>query len=57
MAAIERRGITKLATSVAFGSGGNNIDSSAVDPVTGQLPYGGDLSKPGRFEGGEWVND
>ena len=42
---------------LAFGSGGNNNDSSAVDPVTGQLPYGGNLNNTGRFEGGEWVED
>jgi len=42
---------------LAFGSGGNDIDSSAVDPITGQLPYGGNLNNPGRFEGGEWVED
>lgn len=36
---------------------GNNIDPSAIDPTTGLPAYGGDLSKPGRFEGGEWVND
>jgi hypothetical protein len=37
--------------------GGNNIDPSAVDPTTGLPAYGGNLSLPGRFEGGEWVND
>jgi len=42
---------------LVFGSGGNDIDSSAVDPITGQLPYGGNLNNPGRFEGGEWVED
>jgi len=36
---------------------GNNVDPNAIDPITGERPYGGDLSKPGRWEGGEWVND
>ena len=37
--------------------GGNNIDPNAIDPTTGLPAYGGNLSLPGRFEGGEWVND
>jgi hypothetical protein len=44
-------------STLAFGSGGNNLDPSAFDPTTGTQTYGGDISKPGRFEGGEWVND
>jgi hypothetical protein len=35
---------------------GNNL-SNEIDPVTGERPYGGDLSKPGKWEAGEWVND
>lgn len=36
---------------------GNNIDPNAIDPVTGERPYGGNLDEPGHWEGGEWVND
>jgi hypothetical protein len=36
---------------------GNDVDSGVPDPVTGELPYGGDLDEPGHWEGGEWVND
>lgn len=36
---------------------GNNVDPNAIDPVTGERPYGGNLDEPGRWEGGEWVND
>jgi hypothetical protein len=35
---------------------GNDL-SNEIDPVTGERPYGGDLRQPGRWEGGEWVND
>jgi hypothetical protein len=35
---------------------GNNL-SNEIDPVTGERPYGGDLSQPGHWEAGEWVND
>ena len=37
--------------------GGNNLDPSTYNPTTGTQTYGGDISKPGRWEGGEWVND
>jgi len=40
-----------------FAGGGNDLDPSAYNPATGTQTYGGDISKPGRWEGGEWVND
>jgi len=40
-----------------FAGGGNDLDPSAYDPSTGTQTYGGDISQPGRWEGGEWVND
>jgi hypothetical protein len=39
-----------------FAGGGNDLDPSAYDTTTGTQTYGGDISKPGRWEGGEWVN-
>jgi len=36
---------------------GINVDPNAIDPLTGERPYGGNLDEPGRWEGGEWVND
>jgi hypothetical protein len=40
-----------------FAGGGNDLDPSAYDTTTGTQTYGGDISQPGRWEGGEWVND
>jgi hypothetical protein len=36
---------------------GRNIDPSGFDETTGTYVYGGDLSEPGHWEGGEWIND
>jgi hypothetical protein len=36
---------------------GNDLDPSGYDANTGTYVYGGNLSEPGRWEGGEWVND
>ena len=40
-----------------FAGAGNDLDPSAYNPATGTQTYGGDISQPGRWEGGEWVND